>query len=133
MKIIERSQQPNHVWSIVLGGGGSRMTDFIQRWLGRPLPKQYCAFFGERSLFQQTLDRAAALSRQEHIVALVAREHSQEAWSQLEGRGVGTVLLQPKDRESTAGVYLSRRVAMKACNRAISGSSARSRYTTKAS
>jgi mannose-1-phosphate guanylyltransferase len=107
MESIERSQQPSHVWSIVLGGGDSRMTAFIQRWLGRPRPKQYCAFFGERSLFQQTLDRAAALSRQEHIVALVVREHSQEAWSQLEGRGVGTVLLQPKDRESAAGVYLS--------------------------
>ena len=76
MESIERTQQPSHVWSIVLGGGDSRMTAFIQRWLGRPCPKQYCAFFGERSLFQQTLDRAAALSRQEHIVALVARDHA---------------------------------------------------------
>jgi mannose-1-phosphate guanylyltransferase len=40
-------------------------------------------------------------------VALVAREHGQEAWSQLEGRGAGTVLLQPKNRDSAAGIYLS--------------------------
>jgi mannose-1-phosphate guanylyltransferase len=83
------------------------MGDFIQRWLGHPRPKQYCTFFGKRSLFQHTLDRASALCRQEHIVALVAREHGQEAWSQLEGRGAGTVLLQPKNRNSAAGVYLS--------------------------
>lgn len=101
-------QVPNRIWSIVLGGGnGDRITDFIQHWLGHPRPKQYCAFFGDRSLFQQTLDRASALSRQEHIVALVAREHSQEAWSQLESRGAGTVLLQPSDRDSAAGIYLS--------------------------
>jgi mannose-1-phosphate guanylyltransferase len=102
------SRATSRIWSIVLGGGdGGRMTDFIQRWLGYPRPKQYCAFFGDRSLFQHTLDRASALCRQEHIVALVAREHGQEAWLQLEGRGAGTVLLQPSDRDSAAGIYLS--------------------------
>jgi len=96
------------IWSIVLGGGDAgRMTDFIQCWLGYPRPKQYCAFVGDRSLFQHTLDRASTLCRQEHIIAVVAREHGQEAWAQLEGRGVGTVLLQPRDRHSAAGMYLS--------------------------
>jgi mannose-1-phosphate guanylyltransferase len=105
---IDGSRTQGHVWSIVLGGGDcGRMTDFIQRWLGYPRPKEYCAFFGERSLFQHTLDRASALSRQEHILALVTREHGREAWSQLEGRGAGTVLLQPKHRDSAAGIYLS--------------------------
>lgn len=95
-------------WSIVLGGGSDgRMSDFIQRWLGVLRPKQYCTFVGDRSMFQHTLDRASALCRQEHIVALVAREHGQEAWSQLEGRGAGTVLLQPRNRDSAAGMYLS--------------------------
>jgi mannose-1-phosphate guanylyltransferase len=108
MTMSNRTAVPSQVWSIVLGGGdGGRMTDFIQRWLGHPRPKQYCTFFGERSLFQHTLDRASALCRQEHIVTLVAREHGHEAWSQLEGRGTGTILLQPKNRDSAAGVYLS--------------------------
>jgi mannose-1-phosphate guanylyltransferase len=95
-------------WSIVLGSGdGGRMRDFIQRWLGYPRPKQYCTFVGSRSMFHHALDRASALSRQEHIVALVAREHGQEAWSQLETRGAGTVLMQPRHRDSTAGIYLA--------------------------
>lgn len=106
--MMNGSRMPGQIWSIVLGGGdGSCMTEFIQRWLGYPRPKQYCTFVGDRSLFQHTLDRASALCRQEHIVALVAREHGQEAWSQLEGRGAGTVLLQPKNRDSAAGIYLS--------------------------
>jgi mannose-1-phosphate guanylyltransferase len=104
---MDGSRAQSQIWSIVLGtGDGGRMTDFIQRWLGHPRPKQYCAFFGDRSLFQHTLDRASALCRQEHVVALVAREHGQEAWSQLEG-SAGTVLLQPRYRDSAAGIYLS--------------------------
>ena len=87
-KTMDGSRRSSQIWSIVLGAGDSgRMTDFIQRWLGHSRPKQYCTFVGDRSLFQHTLDRASALCRQEHIVALVAREHGQEAWSQLEGRG----------------------------------------------
>jgi mannose-1-phosphate guanylyltransferase len=106
--MTERTRVPARIWSIVLGGGDAgRMSDFIQRWLGCPRPKQYCAFVGDRSLFQHTLDRASTLSRQEHIIAVVARQHGQEAWAQLEGRGAGTVLLQPRDRDSAAGMYLS--------------------------
>ena len=105
---MERSRSSGRIWSIVLGGGESgRITDFIQRWLGYSRPKQYCAFVGDRSLFQHTLDRASTLCPQEHIVAVVTREHGQEAWSQLEGRGAGTVLLQPRNRHSAAGMYLS--------------------------
>jgi mannose-1-phosphate guanylyltransferase len=105
---MEGSPRPGRIWSIVVGGGdGGRMTDFIQRWLGYPRPKQYCTFVGDRSLFQHTLERASALSRQEHLLAVVAREHGQEAWSQLEVRGAGTVLLQPRERDSAAGMYLS--------------------------
>ena len=64
---FEGSRMAGRTWSIVLGGGdGGRMTDFIQRWLGYPRPKQYCTFVGDRSLFQHTLDRASALCRQEH-------------------------------------------------------------------
>lgn len=106
--MMDGSRMSTQTWSIVLAGeDGGRIRGFIQRWLGRPKPKQYCAFVGERSLFQHTLDRASALCRQEHIVTLVAREHRREAWSQLEGRSAGTVLLQPKHRETAAGIYLS--------------------------
>ena len=95
-------------WSIVLAGSeGERVRPFIQRWLGHSKPKQYCTFVGTRSPFQHTLDRAARVSQPEHIVTVIAREHKREAWSQLEGRAVGTVLLQPKDRNTAAGILLT--------------------------
>jgi mannose-1-phosphate guanylyltransferase len=99
---------PKQTWSIVLAGGdGGRIRGFIRRWLGRSKPKQYCAFVGGRSVFQHTLDRAAGLCAPEQIVTLVDREHRHEAWSALEGRIGGTVLLQPKHREIAAELYLS--------------------------
>lgn len=95
-------------WSIVMAGGeGERVRPFIQRWLGRSTPKQYCTFVGTRSPFQHTLDRAVKLSRPEHIVTVIPREDRPEAWTQLEGRAVGTVLLQPKNRDTAAGIFLS--------------------------
>src|SRR5262245_43910428 len=89
------------------GGEGERVRPFIHRWLGHTKPKQFCSFVGTRSLFQHTLDRAATLSPAGHIVTVVAREHRPEAWPQLQGRTVGSVLLQPKNRGTAAEVYLA--------------------------
>jgi mannose-1-phosphate guanylyltransferase len=98
---------PNRAWSIVLAGGDDGgIRAFVQRWLGRPKPKQYCAFVGGRSPFQHTIDRAAKLCRRERIVTVIAREHRRDAWPQLDGRTGGTVLLQPRNRETAAGIYL---------------------------
>jgi mannose-1-phosphate guanylyltransferase len=103
-----QSRNSNRRWSIVMAASeGEGVQPFIQRWLGHSKPKQYCTFVGTRSLFQHTLDRAARLSRSERIVTVIPREHRPEAWSQLEGRAVGTVLLQPKNRDTAAGVFLS--------------------------
>jgi mannose-1-phosphate guanylyltransferase len=98
---------PDQTWSIVLAGGDDGgIRAFVQRWLGRPKPKQYCAFVGRRSPFQHTLDRAARLCQRERIVTVVAREHRREAWPQLDGRTGGTVLLQPRNRDTAAGIFL---------------------------
>ncbi len=95
-------------WSIVMAGSEAEcVPPFILRWLGHSRPKQYCTFVGTRSPFQHTLDRAARLSRPEHIVTVIPREHRPEAWSQLEGRAVGTVLFHPKNRDTAAGIFLS--------------------------
>ena len=105
---MERSRMPSQTWSIVsVGEDGGRIRAFVQRWLGYPKPKQYCAFVGGRSLFQHTLDRAAGLCPQERIVTVIAREHRREAWRQFDGRAGGTVLLEPRPCKSAASIYLS--------------------------
>lgn len=96
-----------NLWSIVLAGGdGVRTKEFIRRWLGYENPKQYCAFVGTRSMFQHTLDRAARLTPWERVAVVAARHHQHEVWSQLDGRPAGMVLLQPKNVDTAAGIFL---------------------------
>lgn len=96
------------LWSVILAGGeGERVRPLIQRWLGRHQPKQYCTFVGKRSMFQHTLDRAAVLTPESRMVTVIARSHRKEAFSQLDGRRVGTILLQPENRDTAAGIYLA--------------------------
>ncbi|MCS6289072.1 MAG: NTP transferase domain-containing protein [Nitrospira sp.] len=95
------------VWAIVLAGGeGSGVTPFVSRWLGRMQPKQYCTFVGVRSMFQHALDRAVRLTPPEHLIAVVAREHRQDAVAQLDRRAVGSLLLQSLPQGSAAGLFL---------------------------
>ena len=95
------------LWSIVLAGGdGTRVGSFVQRWLGKQRPKQFCAFVGTRSMLQHTLDRAARLAPAARSVLVVAQTHRQAAMTQLDGRGVGTLLCQPANRDTAAGVFL---------------------------
>ncbi|MDN5943175.1 MAG: hypothetical protein L0H94_14955, partial [Nitrospira sp.] len=88
------------------GGDGVRTKEFIRRWLGYEKPKQYCTFVGSRSIFQHTLDRAARLTPWEYVVVVAARHHQDEVRIQLDGRPVGMVLLQPKNADTAAGIFL---------------------------
>jgi mannose-1-phosphate guanylyltransferase len=101
------AQKPDRLWSIILAGGnGERISADIQRWKGRPIPKQYCAFVGTRSMLQHTLARADALGPREHQLTVVARHHQREAQSQLADRPNGTIIFQPANCNTLAGVFL---------------------------
>ena len=94
-------------WSIVLAGGrGERLASFTERWLGRPVPKQYCAFVGGRSMLQHTLDRASRISSPEDIVTVVAREHAGYWRSQVSGELARGLVTQPVNRDTAAGIFL---------------------------
>jgi mannose-1-phosphate guanylyltransferase len=100
------AQSHDGVWSIVLAGAQEHgVRPFIQRWLGRPKPKQYCTFVGTRSLFQHTLDRADQLTAADQKVIVLSQSHAWEAWPQLGQRPSGTVILQPADRGTAAGIF----------------------------
>lgn len=93
-------------WSIVLAGGeGIRMQPVIKRWLGRSVPKQYCRFIGTRSLFQHTLDRTMQVASPARTVVVVGRGH-REAWGQIGERDPGMVLVQPRNVDTAAGIFL---------------------------
>ena len=103
-----QTQQSGQLWSIVLAAGdGTGVDPFVFRWLGRPMPKEYCAFVGGRSMFQHALDRAVQMTPSERLVAVVAREHRQEAFHQLDRRSIGALLLQSIQQGTAASVFLS--------------------------
>lgn len=94
-------------WSIVLAGGErERVKSLVQRWLGRSRPKQYCTFVGTRSMFQHTVDRARRLASADRAVVVAARHHRLDVESQLRGRPIGKLVLQPANRDTAAGVFL---------------------------
>jgi mannose-1-phosphate guanylyltransferase len=101
------SKQSGQVWSIILtGSDDTNVNPFVSRWLGRPIPKEYCAFVGARSMFQHTLDRAVRITPAERLVAVVAREHRQEAFRQLDRRTIGALILQSLHQRTAASVLL---------------------------
>jgi mannose-1-phosphate guanylyltransferase len=102
---LDRNRDP--LWSIILAGGnGARINADIQQWMGQSVPKQYCTFVGTRSMLQHTLARADALGPREHQLTVVARSHQRVAQSQLADRPLGTVIVQPANRNTAAGVFL---------------------------
>ena len=58
------------------------------------------------AMFQHTLDRAARLTLWDRVVVVAAQHHQDEVWSQLDGRPAGMVLLQPKNVDTAAGIFL---------------------------
>lgn len=105
--MVNSHTNSDQLWSIILAGGeGTRMSSLVQRWLGRSVPKQYCTFVGTRSMFQHTLDRASRLTPPNRIVTVVAHSHRREALAQLDGSGGSTMLFQPANRDTAAGVLL---------------------------
>ncbi|MEJ2108637.1 MAG: sugar phosphate nucleotidyltransferase [Acidobacteriota bacterium] len=96
-----------HLWAIILAGGnGERTRTLTNRWMGRHIPKQYCAFVGSRSMLQHTMDRADALVKPERQRILIAKEHQHEARSQLADYWNERVILQPANRDTFPGIFL---------------------------
>ena len=104
---MNKVEKHDGLWSIVLAGGeGERLRPFVERWLGRHRPKQYCAFVGTRSMLQHTLDRADRLAHPECKVTVVARGHRQAGWATPGGVASGIVVAQPANCDTAAGIFL---------------------------
>ena len=95
-------------WSIVLAGGdGTRLQPSIQKWLGYPLPKQYCTFVGTRSMLQHTWGRANQIVWPRKKVTVLGRTHQQRSDAHFLGHSEeGTFIFQPRNCDTAPGVFL---------------------------
>ena len=100
------SSLSSQLWSIILSGGeGQRMRPFIERWLGRHIPKQYCTFVGTRSMLQHTWDRADRLTAPHQKITVFARLHQAIVYPNLQPSSTGQLIFQPNNRDTAVGVF----------------------------
>jgi mannose-1-phosphate guanylyltransferase len=65
-----------HRWAVVLAGGdGTRLQDLTYRISGDMRPKQFCNFFGGKSLLGHTRERIGPLFDDEQTLFALARAH----------------------------------------------------------
>jgi mannose-1-phosphate guanylyltransferase len=91
-------------WAVVLAGGeGERLKAFIERRHGRPMPKQYCAFNGGKTMLEHTMERIKGIIPGERTVTIIGRGHRRFLGDKtLHGR----VLEQYANRGTLPGVLL---------------------------
>ena len=95
------------LWAIVLAGGeGTRLRSVTHRLYGQERPKQYAVLSGTRSLLRQTLDRIARLVPPRRTVVVTLASHARYLAAELADLPEVTVLSQPRDRGTAAGVLL---------------------------
>ena len=105
--MVARSPQSGRLWSVVLAGGaGTRLRPLVQRIHDDDRPKQYAVLVGSRSLLRQTLDRVGLIAAPEQTVVVTTRSHAPFFSAELPESGGPTVLVQPRDRGTAAGVLL---------------------------
>ena len=91
---------------VLAGGDGMRLRPLTERWLGRHVPKQYCAFAGTRSMLDHTLDRAACLCDPSRILTVVGRHHRDVLRGRAPRATDGAFIEQPANLDTAPGVLL---------------------------
>jgi mannose-1-phosphate guanylyltransferase len=106
-RLATRPPGGNSAWAIVLAGGeGKRLSSLVQRIHPDGRPKQYAVLDGDRSLLRHTLDRVALAVPPERTLVVQTRAHAQFFPTEFSGAGAPTILVQPQDRGTAAGILL---------------------------
>jgi mannose-1-phosphate guanylyltransferase len=70
------SPNTHHRWAVVLAGGdGTRLQELTYRIAGDARPKQFCHFFGGKSLLGHTRERIGPLFDDERTLFVLSRAH----------------------------------------------------------
>ncbi len=95
------------LWAIVLAGGeGTRLAELTRALYGEPLPKQFAALTGQRSLLQETLARTAAIVPAARTLVVVGEAHAVRAREQLGDFPEVALVVQPRNLGTGPGILL---------------------------
>ena len=102
--IVRMSAQQN-CWAVVLAGGeGMRLRSLVRRVVGHDRPKQYVPLLGARTLLRQTLDRVGLAIPESRTLVVTVRQHAGYISEEFAAPPRPTILAQPFDRGTAAGV-----------------------------
>lgn len=101
------TKRASHPYVVVLAGGeGTRLAPLTRALYGHDLPKQFAVLAGEKSLLQQTIDRALLLAEADHILVVVTGKREAVAREQLAPYGGVELVVQPHNLDTGPGLLL---------------------------
>jgi mannose-1-phosphate guanylyltransferase len=107
----ERGSKPGNrgsLWAAVLAGGeGIRLRPLVRQVCGDERPKQFAPLLGTRTLLRQTLDRVGLLIPPERTVVVTLESHARYLDREFGETSHLTILRQPENRGTAAGILLA--------------------------
>lgn len=95
------------LWGIVLAGGeGERLRGFVKARFRSDAPKQFCTFFGDRSMVEHTLHRAEMVIPPERLLVVMLDHQRPYASASLARRPPETIIVQPCARGTAPAILL---------------------------
>ncbi len=93
---------------VLAAGEGKRLEPLVRQLRDDSLPKQYVTFIGTRSMLEHTFARAEKLIPRERIFTVIAEHHIDfpAVRRQISRCADGTVIAQPENKETSAGILL---------------------------
>ncbi|HKA33303.1 MAG TPA: sugar phosphate nucleotidyltransferase [Candidatus Binatia bacterium] len=93
---------------VLAAGEGKRLEPLVRQLRDDALPKQYVTFIGRRSMLEHTFARVEKLIPRERIFTVIAEHHTDfpAVRRQISRCAEGTVIAQPGNKETAAGILL---------------------------
>lgn len=93
-------------WGLILAGGeGSRLRAVTERLGGKGCPKQFCRLLGEKTLYEQTEDRARHLLPNDQIVPVVTRCQAGFYPTRLLAHSQDRIVIQPESKGTSSAIF----------------------------
>lgn len=103
------SSRGNDPWAVVLAGGdGTRLQGLTLTISADCRPKQFCSFFGGKSLLSQTRERLDPLFRRDRRLFVVTRAHQAFYRDELQDADDSCMLVQPQNRGTGVAIAAAR-------------------------
>ena len=100
--------EPKHEWAVILAGGdGTRLRELSYKVSGDRRPKQFCEFFGGKSLLAHTRDRLQPLFLDENTFFALKHAHRVYYWRELADVPSSQKLVQPLSRGTAPAIAMA--------------------------